>query len=449
MTYKKDEALDALFKRYWKWEAEPENARIRRHNAKVRDPSLMEPVREKKEGAQWYQIRDAVKKEAPDPTGQSDMTMAEAAALFSITPRQFKDLIRDGLIEEALLDGAGKHWTVEAAAELLEVRVEECIRLKAQAKRPSLFPVAAIRTQGKADKKAGGKLHEAAVEDIEPVLGMLPITATYVSEKEKARRARYEKAARNAELGSAESIETKNRLDVMAGVVKQVQSEKAGLLPKQTTGQKTRFIPAVLIDWANGHPLLKDWESRRPENQPIAVDPSIATVIRYIQVTIDGKLNIYNDGLDGHVEDLDLGGARRNSMREALKAAGFIELDKRGNLMRLESNQHTFNEALELPWRDPERRVAWLEAYTGALRHWSAVLNEHAEAADAAAQGWKQEQAGEGLTKKLRQRLEVKEGKALADAKRAREGSSRARAAALDASLRSPAPGTRRKPFRF
>jgi len=447
MTYKKDEALDALFKRYWKWEAEPENARIRRQNAKVRDPSLMEPVREKKEGAQWYQIRDAVKKEAPDPTGQSDMTMAEAAALFSITPRQFKDLIRDGLIEDALLNGAGTRWTIEAAAEVLNVSVEEGKQLKAQANRRSLFPIAAIRLPGSGEPTLGRWRGVDTETDLRHAYPALPITASYESEKEKARRKRDDKLARKGKPSTAESRKAESRLDLMAKVAREIGQE--GLLPEKTTGQKTRFVPAVMIEWADAHPLLKDWESRRTENHPIAVDPSIATVIRYIQVTIEGKLNVYNDGLDGHVQDLDLGVAERNLMRKGLKAAGFIELDKRGNLMRLESNQHTFSEALELPWRDTERRAAWLEAYTGALGHWTAWLNEHAEAARAAAQGWKQEGAREGLTEKLRQRLQVKEDKALAEARRANEWSNRARAAALDASLPSPAPGTGPKPFRF
>lgn len=445
MTYKKDDALDALFKRYWKWEAAPENARVRRQNSKGRDPSLMEPVREKKEGAQWYQIRDAVKKEAPDPTGQSDMTMAEAAALFSITPRQFKDLIRDGLIEGALLDGAGARWTLEAAAEVLNVSVEEGEQMKALANRPSLFPIAAIRfsgNEGATPRRPRGAPSETNLKRAHPAL---PITAAYESEKEKARRKRDEKFAKKGKSSTAESRKAERRLDLMAKVAKEIG--KAGILPESTTGQKTRFIPAVLIDWANRHPLLHDWETRRPENQPIAVDPSIATVIRYIQVTVEGKLNVYNDGLNGHVEHLDLGVAGRNLMRKALKAAGFIELDKRGNLMRLESNPHTFSEALALPWRDPGSRDAWLEAYTGALRHWSEWLNEHAEAARAAAEGWKQEGAREGLTDKLRQRLQVKAEKASAEAKRANEWSNRARAAALDASL--PSPGTGPKPVRF
>jgi|GEM_PF-1678138 len=447
MTYKKDEALDALFKRYWKWEAEPENARIRRHNAKVRDPSLMEPVREKKEGALWYQIRDAVKKEAPDPTGQSDMTMAEAAALFSITPRQFKDLIRDGLIEDKLLDGAGTRWSLEAAAEVLNVSVEEGEQLKASANRPALFPIAAIRLPGKGETTLGRRRGAASEANPKRSYPTLPITAAYESEKEKARRKRDEKVAKKGKPSTAEGGKAERRLELMAKVAQEIG--EPGILPASTTGQKARFIPAVLIDWANRHPLLHDWETRRPENQLIAVDPSIATVIRYIQVTVEGKLNVYNDGLDGHVQGLDLGAAGRNSMREALKAAGFIELDKRGNLMRLESNQHTFSEALQLPWRDPKRRIAWLEAYTGALHYWTAWLNEHAEAACAAAQGWKQESAREGLTEKLRQRLQVKEDKALAEAKRANEWSNRARAAALDASLPFPAPGTGPKPFRF
>lgn len=401
MSYTKDQSLEVLFQHYWKWHVSPI---VKRGEA----------PRDKREGASWPQIRDAIKNAPPDPTGESDLTLAEASALFSVEPRKLKGHIRDELLQRALVEGVPGEWTAEDAAALLGVTTVQIAVLKSEPQR---------------------------------ALRQFSLTSGFRSEKEKAQETRQTKAAANARLKPVERSAAKRRLKVLNKAVGRLDED----LKKGTAGigKKQRVPARDLIEWANRHPVLKDWENRRTKNARAGDRGHLEGLLEAVQRLKDGTIRVQ---IGGETAELTIvTNASRVTKRQLEKAvhhaivsAGAKALDTFGNVIKLDSHEHTIPEALAFEWQDKTQREQLLQVYTGTLDTLADELNHATALATEAAAGYERERQGEGVVSQHVVLLDVWIQRAREDEKRAREGHVRARSASLD--VRLPRVAAQRKP---
>ncbi|WP_282243643.1 hypothetical protein [Stenotrophomonas sp. PS02300] len=409
MTYKKEEAEEALFNYYWKWHGE---------SSQPGSPGKHRRLRERGEGAKWGQIKGAILEQvvaSKDVAQQGDhrgagheehkgLPLAAAAGLLNVGSRALRDLIWEDHIRRALLDNAKNPKQVEEVAKALELTVEQCTKLKAEKERSEIpgFPL--------------GTAHE--------------------SEWWKVRLKADAKALSDLKA-TAKSIAAAKRRSLLLRHARKVL-EKSKVLQKSTVGQKSRVRPGILIQWADQHTDLQSWRSSRDDN--VTLGGTLSQVIEYLQVTMEGKLVIYTTlpkhGGQPEVVSFNAGGALGvREMRRRLLQAGLVELDKRGNLLKLETQESTVAEAITMPWAKPDVRNALAEAYVDTLKHYSQWLAEHASASALAANALNDQAKGEGQTVSEASMLNQRRAKALSEEKEAMAWSSQARGAALAALL--------------
>lgn len=406
MSYTKDKSLDMLFQYYWEWHVEPAT----KHGPRRRD---------KRKGARWSQIRDAIKNAPPDLTGERDLTLAEASALFSVEPRKFKGHLRDELLQKALLEGVAKSWSAEDAAALLGVKVEQIEALKNEPARQ---------------------------------LRQFSLTPGFRSEKEKAQEIRQGKAAVDPSLGPKERAAAKRRLAILGKVKKGLDE---GLKSSPAGSGKKQRVPAQdLIEWANHHPVLNDWERRRKATDRVGDQGHLDALLESVQVLRDGTIRI---SIGGQTADVSLVTKASGTTRSQLEAAvrhivtkgAPNELDQFGNVIKLDFQEHTIPEALAFDWQSNAQRERLKQAYTEALGTLADEL-QHAEAlATNAAAEYERQKQGEGVATRHIGLLDEWIQHARDDERRAREGRSLARALVLDVNLPRAAVRTKPAPFRF
>lgn len=409
MTYKKEEAEEALFNYYWKWHGE---------TSQPGSPGKHKRLRERGEGAKWGQVKGAIleqvvaSKDVVQQGGRrgarheedKGLPLAAAAGLLNVGSRALRDLIWEDHIRRALLDNAENPTQVEEVAQALELTVEQCTKLKAEKERSEIpaFPL--------------GTAHESEWWKLR-----LRADAKVLSDP-------------NATAESVSAATSRRSLLTVA----QAALKETGVLQDKTVGQKSRVQPGVLIQWADQHPELHHWRSSRDDN--VTLGGTLSQVIEYLQVTMEGKLVIYTTlpkhGGQPEVVSFNAGGALGvREMRRRLLQAGLIELDKRGNLLKLETQASTVAEAIAMPWTNPDSRNALAEAYVDTLKHYSQWLAEHASASALAAQVLDEQAKTEGLMVREASMLKQRRANALSEEKDAVAWSSQARSAALAAVL--------------
>jgi hypothetical protein len=401
MSYTKDQSLEVLFQHYWKWHVSPI---VKRGEA----------PRDKRQGASWPQIRDAIKNAPPDPAGESDLTLAEASALFSVEPRKLKGHIRDELLQRALVEGVPEQWKAEDAAALLGVTTDQIAALKSGPQR---------------------------------ALRQFSLTPGFRSEKEKALETRQTKAAANADLKPVERAAATRRLKVLNKLVKRFDKG----LKKGTAGigKKQRVPARDLIEWANRHPVLNDWENRRAKSARAGDRGHLEDLLEAVQRLKDGTIRVQ---IGGETAELTIvTNASRVTKRQfekavqhAIVSAGATALDSFGNVIKLDSHEHTIPEALAFEWQDETQREQLLQVYTETMDRLADELNHATTLATEAAAGYERERQGEGVVSQRVVLLDVWIQGAREDEKRTREGRALARSASLEARL--PRVAARRKP---
>ncbi|MBS7458897.1 hypothetical protein [Coralloluteibacterium stylophorae] len=409
MSYTKDKSLDMLFEYYWEWHVDPAT----KHGPRSRN---------KREGASWRQIRDAIKNAPPDPTGERDLTLAEASALFSVEPRKFKGHLRDELLQKALLEGVPERWSAEDAAALLGLEGEQIEALKNE-------PVRQLR--------------------------QFSLTPGFRSEKEKAQEVRQGRIAVHPNSKPRDRAAAKRRLAILGkvstGVDRGLESSPAG------KGKKQRVPAQDLIEWANHHPVLNDWEKRRKPGERVGDRGHVDGLLESVQVLHDGTIRIH---IGGQTADVSLvtkaSGATRSQLEAAVRhivAKGAPkELDQFGTIIKLETQetqQHTIHEALAFDWQNKEARERLKRAYTESLGMLADEL-QHAETLAAnAVVYYEREKQGEGVTTRHAARLDEWIQHARDDERRAREGRALARGLVTSVNLPRAVETTKRRRPRF